>query len=71
MEEILERQLLFRGRAVTTFSTVEKTLTGCMKSFHRPHASCEPYVVQACLKPTATHQQLVFDRKPSPTWQIL
>jgi len=28
MEEILERQLLIRGRAFATFSTIEKVLAG-------------------------------------------
>jgi len=30
MEEILERQLLIRGRAFATFSTIEKALARCM-----------------------------------------
>ena len=36
MEEILEQQLLIRGRAFATFSTVEKALAGRKKSFRRP-----------------------------------
>jgi len=39
MEEILERQLLIRGRAFATFSAIEKVFTGG-----------GPYVVQACSK---------------------
>ena len=41
MEEILEQQLLIRGRVFATFSTIEKALAGREKSFRRP------YVVQA------------------------
>ena len=41
MEEILEQQLLIRGRVFATFSTIEKALAGRKKSFRRP------YVVQA------------------------
>ena len=36
MEEIPEQQLLIRGRAFATFSTVEKALAGRKKSFRRP-----------------------------------
>jgi len=43
MEEILE-QLLIRGQAFATFSTIEKALTGCKKRF------CKPSVVQAGYK---------------------
>jgi len=32
MEEILEQQLLFRGRAFATFSTIEKALAGRMRA---------------------------------------
>jgi len=41
MEEILEQQLLIRGRAFATFFTGEKALAGRKKSF------CRPRVVQA------------------------
>jgi len=41
MEEILERQLLIRGRAVATFSTIENALVGRKKIFRGR------YVVQA------------------------
>jgi len=41
MEEILERQLLTRGRAFATFSAIEKAQAGRKKSFHGP------YIVQA------------------------
>jgi len=55
MEEILERQLLIRGRAVSTFSTIKKTLAGRKKSFCglrtalgrmlcRPHSIKEVFV---------------------------
>jgi len=33
MEEIQEQQLLVRGRAFATFSTIEKALTGRKKNF--------------------------------------
>jgi len=33
MEEILERQLLIRGRAFATFATINKALAGREKSF--------------------------------------
>jgi len=36
MEEILERQLLNRGRAFATISTIEKALVGHKKSFREP-----------------------------------
>jgi len=36
MEEILEQQLFIRGRAFATFSTVEKALADCKKSFRGP-----------------------------------
>ena len=38
MEEILERQLLIRGRAFATFSIIEKVLAGRKKSFLGRHA---------------------------------
>ena len=41
MDEILEQQLLIRGRAFATFSTIEKALVAHKESFRRP------YVVQA------------------------
>jgi len=44
MEEILERQLLIRGRAFSTFSTIEKPLAGHEKNFRGP------YVVRACFR---------------------
>jgi len=50
MEEILERQLLTRGRAFATFSTIEKALGGRKQSFRGPHAAGGPCVVQACCK---------------------
>jgi len=49
MDEIIERQLLIAGRVFAAFSTIEKTLTGCKKSFRGPHAACGPCVVQACI----------------------
>jgi len=42
VEEILERELLTRGRAFAAFSTIEKALVGRKKSPRGPH------VVQAC-----------------------
>ena len=48
MEKILERQLLIRGRAFATFSTIAKALAGRKKSFRGPHAARGPYVLQAC-----------------------
>ena len=36
MEEILEQQLLIRGRAFATFSTIEKPLAGLKKAFRGP-----------------------------------
>ena len=48
MEEILERQLLTRGRAFATISAIEKALACRKKSFHGSHATCGPCVVQAC-----------------------
>jgi len=44
MEDNVERQLLTRGRAFATFSTIEKALAGRKKSFRRPN------VVQARCK---------------------
>ena len=35
MDEILKQQLLIRGRAFATFSTIEKALAGCKKSYRR------------------------------------
>jgi len=43
MEEILERQLLIRGRAFATFSTICESSRGL-------HAARDTYVVQACLR---------------------
>jgi len=43
MEKILELQLLIRGGAFATFSTIEKVLAGSKKSFRGS------YVVQVCL----------------------
>jgi len=36
MEEILEQQLLIRGRAFATFSTIEKALADRKKTFAGP-----------------------------------
>jgi len=36
MEEIVEQQLLIRGRAFATLSTVQKALAGRKNSFRRP-----------------------------------
>jgi len=36
MEDILEQQLLIRGRAFATVSAIEKALAGRKKSFRRP-----------------------------------
>jgi len=41
MEEFLEQQLLIRIRVFATFSTIEKALAGCMKSF-RGRMLCTP-----------------------------
>jgi len=35
MEEILEQQVLIRGRAFATFSTIEKARAGRKKSFRQ------------------------------------
>jgi len=52
MEEFLERQLLIRGHAFVTFSTIEKALAGRKKSFRGSHA------VQACSKPIISSKTL-------------
>jgi len=48
MDEILERQLLIRGRVFAIFSAIEKALAGRKKSFSEPHAAHGQDVVQAC-----------------------
>jgi len=45
-EEILNRQLLMRGREFATFSAIEKDLAGRKNSFRGPYA-----VLQACPLP--------------------
>jgi len=49
MEEILELQLLIRGRAFAAFSTIEKPLAG-----HKKNLS-GPYVVQAWFSAMVLH----------------
>jgi len=56
MGEILERQLLIRGRAFATFSAIEKALGGRKKSFCGPHVARGPFIVQACSSPYSSHQ---------------
>jgi len=47
MDEILERQLLLRGRAFATFSTIEKPFAGLKKTFRGP------FIVQGCFSMSA------------------
>jgi len=47
MQELLERQLLTRGRAFTTFLTIENTLASRKKSSRGPHVARGLYVVPA------------------------
>jgi len=60
MEEILERQLLIRGRAFATFSKIEKALAGRKIGFSGPHAVpgpllCRPALMIAnCCQPLLT-----------------
>jgi len=54
MKGIVERQLLFRGRASATFSTIEKALVGRKKSFGGLHGSHGPYIVKACYRRMST-----------------
>jgi len=50
MGEILERQLVIRGRAFATFSTIEKALVGRKKSFRGTHLARGSFVVQGCCR---------------------
>ena len=54
MEEIREQQLLIRGRAFATFSTIEKVLTPGAEATHHRCAS------------TRFHTQLQFDHQLQP-----
>ena len=49
MEEILERQLLIRGRAFATFSTIAKALAGRMQ--RAGHMLCRPGVGHSDVRP--------------------
>jgi len=75
MKEILERQLLFRGRASATFSTIEKALVGRKESFGRLHASHGPYVVKACYRRMSTNYWSewwwAFSFNDLENWQLL
>jgi len=48
MDEILERQLIVRGRAFATFLTIENALAGRKKNFRGPLGAGRPYAVQGC-----------------------
>jgi len=57
MEEILERQLLVRGRAFATFSTIEKALAGRKISFR---ILCRPAVQPSVFALAKFRHNLLF-----------
>jgi len=66
MEEIIERQLLIRGRAYAAFSTIEKALAGRKKSFRMRSAGRMLYnpVLYA-----RTSQTMGCDLRPHLGWR--
>jgi len=50
MEEILERQLLIRGRAFPTISTIEKALAGLKKAFAGRMRPAGPMLCRSALE---------------------